>query len=371
MRRIMAVCDADSCYAGRFAEVANRVKSIPFEVVAFTSLARLKEFTEKEQVELLLMGDDAEEADLTDVKVERVIRLSEEGTVKDDRPAIYKYQSSDSVLREVMACCQVWEQPFTSQTVRSKSRVLGVYSPLSRCGKTSFAFTLGQVLAQNGKALLLSLEECSGLSKLTATVYGSTLSDVLYYYRQGEYSRLRLSSSIYSWGGLDYVPPVTYAEDLAGLRGNEVAGLVGAIAADGMYEAIVVDLGHFTGGIEDARNNAKINGLENAEFFVGKAEEVLPAYYEEYGRKHSGRGAHADVIVVDPPRKGCEEALLKTMVDMEPERIVYVSCDSATLSRDVKYLRERGYELEKVRAVDQFPHTVHVETVVLMSRKVE
>jgi len=251
VRRIMAVCDADSCYAGRFAEVANRVKSIPFEVVAFTSLARLKEFTEKEQVELLLVGDNAEEADLTDVKVERVIRLSEEGTVKDDRPAIYKYQSSDSVLREVMACCQVWEQPFTSQTVRSKSRVLGVYSPLSRCGKTSFAFTLGKVLAQNGKALLLSLEECSGLSKLTATVYGSTLSDVLYYYRQGEYSRLRLSSSIYSWGGLDYVPPVTYAEDLAGLRGTEVAGLVGAIAADGMYEAIVVDLGHFTGGIED------------------------------------------------------------------------------------------------------------------------
>ena len=121
--------------------------------------------------------------------------------------------------------------------------------------------------------------------------------------------------------------------------------------------------------IEDARNNAKINGLGNAEFFVGKAEEVLPAYYEEYGRKHSGKGAHADVIVVDPPRKGCEEALLKTMVDMEPERIVYVSCDSATLSRDVKYLRERGYELEKVRAVDQFPHTVHVETIVLIQKR--
>ena len=120
--------------------------------------------------------------------------------------------------------------------------------------------------------------------------------------------------------------------------------------------------------IDDARNNAKINEIENAEFFVGKAEEVLPQYYEDYAKEHGGEMAHADVIVVDPPRKGCEETLLQTMVDMQPERIVYVSCDSATLARDVKFLRGNGYELERVRAVDQFPHTVHVETVVLLSK---
>lgn len=120
--------------------------------------------------------------------------------------------------------------------------------------------------------------------------------------------------------------------------------------------------------IDDARNNARINGIENVEFFVGKAEELLPEYYDEYEKKHDGKKAHADVIVVDPPRKGCEKSLLKTMVDMQPERIVYVSCDSATLARDVKYLRENGYELGKVRTVDMFPHTVHVETVVLMSK---
>lgn len=121
--------------------------------------------------------------------------------------------------------------------------------------------------------------------------------------------------------------------------------------------------------VEDARNNARINGIENVEFFAGKAEEVLPEYYEEYEKSHGGEKAHADVIVVDPPRKGCEEELLRTMVDMRPERIVYVSCDSATLARDVKYLRERGYEVVKGRAVDQFPHTVHVETAVLLTRK--
>ena len=114
--------------------------------------------------------------------------------------------------------------------------------------------------------------------------------------------------------------------------------------------------------IENAKENAKLNGLENTEFFVGKAEEVLPREYKK-------NGVYADVIVVDPPRKGCDETLLETMVEMNPDRIVYVSCDSATLARDLKYLCERGYELRKVCPVDQFGMTVHVETVVKLSLK--
>ena len=113
--------------------------------------------------------------------------------------------------------------------------------------------------------------------------------------------------------------------------------------------------------IENAKENAKLNGLENTEFFVGKAEEVLPREYKK-------NGVYADVIVVDPPRKGCDETLLETMIEMNPERIVYVSCDSATLARDLKYLCARGYELRKVCPVDQFGMTVHVETVVLLSQ---
>ena len=125
--------------------------------------------------------------------------------------------------------------------------------------------------------------------------------------------------------------------------------------------------------ISDARENAKINGIENAEFFVGKAEEVLPQWYREHEREEDSRGdddrARAEVIVVDPPRKGCDEALLETIVKMQPERVVYVSCDSATLARDLKVLCGAGYELEKVRPVDQFPMTVHIETVCLLSNR--
>ena len=114
--------------------------------------------------------------------------------------------------------------------------------------------------------------------------------------------------------------------------------------------------------IEDARRNASLNGFTNTEFYVGKAEEVLPEKYEK-------EGVRADVIVVDPPRKGCDETLLSTMVKMQPERIVYVSCDSATLARDLRYLCDNGYELKRVCPADMFPQTVHVETVVLLSQQ--
>lgn len=122
--------------------------------------------------------------------------------------------------------------------------------------------------------------------------------------------------------------------------------------------------------IEDARNNARQNGISNVQFFVGKAEEVLLAFYANESAGNAGSGSdrmrHPDVIVVDPPRKGCDEVCLSTMLKMQPDRIVYVSCDSATLARDLRVLADGGYRLERVRAFDQFGNTVHVETVVLL-----
>lgn len=126
--------------------------------------------------------------------------------------------------------------------------------------------------------------------------------------------------------------------------------------------------------IDDAKDNAKRNNIDNAKFYVGKAEEVLPDFYNKTVLENAmkidsgGDMRHPDVIVVDPPRKGCDEDCLRTMVAMAPEKIVYVSCDSATLARDLKYLCGNGYKLRKVRPVDMFPHTVHVECAVLLSK---
>ena len=147
--------------------------------------------------------------------------------------------------------------------------------------------------------------------------------------------------------------------------------------------------------INDAKENARINDLDNVEFYVGKAEEVLPDLYEKFERESLSKDNECtysdntikrdesvgicennilknkfapDVMVVDPPRKGCDKACLDTMIKMHPSRIVYVSCDVATLARDVKYLGENGYRLDRVCVVDQFGHTGHVECVVLMSK---
>jgi len=154
--------------------------------------------------------------------------------------------------------------------------------------------------------------------------------------------------------------------EYADLKGNEtVWDLYCGIGTISIF--LAKKAGHVFGAeivpaaIADAKRNAAFNHCENTEFFVGKAEEILPKKYEE-------EGIAADVIVVDPPRKGCDEAALQTMVKMNPKRIIYVSCDSATLARDLKYLCKYHYQIEKLKIIDLFPETVHVETVVLMSR---
>ncbi len=154
------------------------------------------------------------------------------------------------------------------------------------------------------------------------------------------------------------------ALEYANLTGKETVwdlycgiGTISLFLAGGAKQVYGVEI--VPQAIEDARKNAENNHIENAQFFVGKAEEVLPEKYEK-------EGIFADVIVVDPPRKGCDTACLETMLKMQPERIVYVSCDSATLARDLKILCEGGYELKRVRGVDQFGMTVHVECVIMM-----
>ncbi len=251
MKRIMAVYDVDPFYADKFAEYANQKEKTPFTAIAFTSLARLKTFAGKEPVELLLIGDEVELKELEEIPAGQIIRLSESGMPEPDgTPSVYKYQASDSVLREVMACYQVRAEPAVYAVSGMKSKVIGVYSPIGRCGKTGFCMTLGQIMAKSERVLLLSFEDFAGYARMTGTEYQGTLSDLLYYFRLGEYSRLRLGSVTYSWNGLNYVPPAAYSEDLKDVTGEEMAKLVTAIAGDGGYDTIILDLGHFGKGVE-------------------------------------------------------------------------------------------------------------------------
>ena len=173
------------------------------------------------------------------------------------------------------------------------------------------------------------------------------------------------------------------AVEFAGLTGDEVVwdmycgiGTISLCLAKKAKKVYGVEI--VPQAIEDAKENASINNLTNTEFFCGKAEEVVPAFYNgtleaaasgETGQADIVDGCHPDVVVVDPPRKGCDSTLLDTIHQMAPKRLVYVSCDPATLARDIKILTEKGFALEKVCVVDQFGHSTHVETVALITRK--
>ena len=156
------------------------------------------------------------------------------------------------------------------------------------------------------------------------------------------------------------------ALEYAGLTGSETVwdlycgiGTISLFLAQNAKKVYGVEI--VPQAIEDARRNAVLNHITNAEVFTGKAEEVLP---EQYAKNK----VYADVIVVDPPRKGCDQVCLDTILKMAPKRVVYVSCDSSTLARDLRYLADGGYEVEKVRCCDMFGQSCHVETVVLLSK---
>lgn len=155
------------------------------------------------------------------------------------------------------------------------------------------------------------------------------------------------------------------ALDYAALTGNETVfdlycgiGTISLFLSEKARKVYGVEV--VEDAVRDAKRNAELNGVENVEFLTGEAEKLIPEMY--------GKGVRADVVVVDPPRKGCGEELLKTLVEMKPERIVYVSCNPATLARDLGYLAENGFRVVEVQPVDMFPWTVHVEVIILLQR---
>ena len=153
------------------------------------------------------------------------------------------------------------------------------------------------------------------------------------------------------------------AKDYAGLTGEEVVfdlysgiGTISIFVAENAKKVYGVEV--VEPAVEDAKENAEMNEIRNVEFLAGEAEKVVPKMY--------AKGTKADVVFVDPPRKGCDEKLLNTIIDMKAKKVVYISCNPATLARDLKTLTENGYEIKEVQPVDMFPQTSHVENVVLL-----
>lgn len=156
------------------------------------------------------------------------------------------------------------------------------------------------------------------------------------------------------------------ALEYAGLTGKELVldaycgiGTISLFFARKADKVIGVEL--VDQAIRDAKHNAALNRIRNVDFIAGAVEQVVPQLLEQ--------GIQPDIVVLDPPRKGCDETVLDAIVKSGPSRIVYVSCNPSTLARDLAFLNHHGYSAKEIQPVDMFPHTMHVETVCLMSRK--
>lgn len=310
MKQIMAVYDVDPFYADRFADFVNQKEKIPFMVMPFTSFERLKTFSEENIIQILLINSALGLENIKKIPAKQVMTLSDGEVVplKEDYPSVYKYQSTDCIIREVMAC--YCEQPVEEALALAagSASIIGVYSPVSRCLKTSLALIIGQLLSKDRRVLFINLEEYSGLSYLTGTEYKSDLSDVLYYCKQNTYNWMKLSACIYNWGGLDYIAPVRYPEDLLQIPPDELAVLLQRIARESGYEVIVVDFGQlgkysleplcccqvvYMPVKDDCISAAKLEAFEKHLELAGKTglkeriERVKLPYYSSFGRKEN------------------------------------------------------------------------------------
>ena len=246
-KNIFAVCDLEVEYAYNFMEYLNQRRNLPFEVQAFTSPQILCEYAKTQPIEILLISDKAMCEEVRRLKVGKLIILTEgvHNPELDQYPSVYKYQASDSVVREVMECYGAEKAARESLPQwKRQASVIGIYSPVGRCQKTSFALTLGQILAKDRAVLYLNLESYSGFEQLLGEVWERNLSDLLYFLRQDNASIVhKLSGMIQSVQNLDFVPPALAPMDIQCTDVKEWLRLIDSIVSESAYEVLILDLG--------------------------------------------------------------------------------------------------------------------------------
>lgn len=249
-KSIFAVCDLEEAYVWNLTEYMNERKSTPFEVQAFTNVESLAEFAGKHSIELLLISTSAMNETIRDLNVERIIILSE-GEMPDylqHEPRVYKYQSSDSLIAEVMnyyAESGPLLHPALLEESDFRLKILGIYSPINRVGKTTFALTLGEILAESRKVLYLNLEDYNGFETILGETYRSDISDLIYFSRQKEGNLLfKLNSVIRSLDRLDYIPPAFLPCDLREVHYEEWIRFIREIGCCGEYDVLILDIGN-------------------------------------------------------------------------------------------------------------------------------
>lgn len=285
MVKIMAVYDEDPLYARRLAEYVNQRETIPFTAMAFSDLERLEEYGNEHEIEILLVGESVRRAADTVRAGLKLVLCGGEFSVEKEEPSIYKFQSGESILQEVMTCyCAAPPEPALALAGMG-AQILGVYSPVNRCGKTAFALTLAQVLSRTRSVLFISLEEFAGFEAILGGEVKRDFSDVLYLCRQGSFNWMKLRAMVCSAGQVDMIPPAAYGEDLDQVEPEELAQLLGRIARESGYGRLVVDLGHM------GRGSAALLDCCDGVYMPVLEDPVSRAKLEAFDRYLSAAGA--------------------------------------------------------------------------------
>lgn len=253
-KNIFAVCDLDVSYACNLTDYLNEKRTTPFEVQAFTNVESLQDFAKEHEIELLLISTRAMCNEVREIAVGRIVILSEGEQLQelnlDEYPFVYKYQSSDQLICEVMEYYTEGNPHARVFPSVTKTKLVGIYSPTARSGKTSFALALGEILAETKQVLYLNLEEYSGFEELFDIHYRTDLTDLIYFSRQKEDNLVyKLNSVIQSFHGLQYVPPAFCSADLRDVTGEEWLAFLREILQYCEYDVILLDLGGQVDGL--------------------------------------------------------------------------------------------------------------------------
>lgn len=306
--RIFAICDAEKEYAFRFMEQLRLKQNLSFQMRVFTDSEKLVHFARQAPIDILLISERSFNEEVAQLRIGRTIVLSEGLQAEEETqyyPSLYKYQSSDAIVREIMSS---YREGGTRKTIAQQGeeiRMIGVYSPVSVPQKLLFSMALGMVCAKTSRTLYLNLEAFSGFEEFLDCHYEWNLSDLVYLFRQKSASLAeKMNAMIDQIGGMDYLPPIQTPSDYTELTGEEWIHLIEAIGSVGNYDTIVLDLGQ-----NMPEPLLVLSGCSR--IFVPIAEDMLSAARErefENLLAATGQEALADRLeLVEPPPIDLEE----------------------------------------------------------------
>jgi cellulose biosynthesis protein BcsQ len=254
MKNVLAICDREKEYAHRLMEYISRKNSILLKAVAFSNEESLREFAEENEIEVLLIEESMLSEKIMDLKTEKIILLREEQNKKTDfTESVYKYTSADRLVKEVISLYDAENSIKNVKTDwRNRKKIIGIYTPVGGTRKTSFALTLGQIMAKESAVLYMNLEGFSGLGEILEGGCERGLSELLYYAGQKSFSPAsKLGEVTVTRQNLDIVPPAESPDDIHSIKGREWVRLFENIMSLSDYKTLILDLGDEVDGLEE------------------------------------------------------------------------------------------------------------------------